>query len=222
MIILSKIFKLRNIKLSFIYLLPILVLFVACKKDNDSSNGPQIISGKVLDANSGIGISKATVELYENSNSAFGVISAKKINTLITDNYGSYTLNFNARSGYSYYLNAYNARYYGQTDLKSFTPPVAPFLSLLPVAYVRLKLINTPPKHVADTLVILGVGDAEFYFRNFSKDTVIKKYKGEAMAISGSKYYTIAWNYHDQANIEPFIIKFNPIPFDTVTVNINY
>ncbi|MBP9549683.1 MAG: hypothetical protein KBE86_11060, partial [Chitinophagales bacterium] len=101
-----------------IYLLTIIsLLIISCEKES----GPTFINGSVKDKTTNAGIANADVGLFEtDGESAFG-LGGVLIDEIYSDAAGKFTFDFEARNGYSYYVQAIKDQYWNnQTDNITF------------------------------------------------------------------------------------------------------
>lgn len=144
----------------------------SCNKET----GPTTVNGKVEDKTTGSGIDNADVGLFESDGeSAFG-LGGVLIDEVYSDASGKFTFNFEARNGYSYYVQAIKDQYFNdQSNNITFvhnTGGVTDVTVLLqPEGYLSIHYKNEPPSSPYDQFGINGyVADS---FTGGDIDTII-------------------------------------------------
>ncbi|MBK7036639.1 MAG: hypothetical protein IPH42_09920 [Bacteroidetes bacterium] len=134
-----------HVYLTYIFCITICVL-PSCNKES----GPTTVNGIVKDVTTNVGVSNAEVGLFEtDGESAFGlggVLMAEKY----SDASGEFDFNFDAREGYSYYVQATKEQYWNDqsnnvTFIENLGRTSNTVIYLQPEGYLHLKILDIPP-----------------------------------------------------------------------------
>ncbi|MBP9705615.1 MAG: hypothetical protein KBD79_12740, partial [Chitinophagales bacterium] len=168
-----------------IYLLTIIsLLIISCEKES----GPTKINGSVKDKTTNAGIENAEVGLFEtDGESAFG-LGGVLIDEIYSDADGKFTFDFEARKGYSYYVQAIKDQFWNnQTDNITFVEntggetDVTVFLQ--PEGWLSIRLHNINVYNPTD---YISVSDIGLFYGNAIDTTVVQ-------IIYGNQENRIVW-----------------------------
>ena len=169
-----------------IYLLTIIsLLIISCEKES----GPTKINGSVKDKTTNAGIENADVGLFESDGESSWGLGGVLIDEIYSDASGNFTFDFEARKGYSYYVQAIKDLYWNnQTDNIAFVDntggetDVTVFLQ--PKGFLEIRVHNINEYDVSDYIV---VNDLYAAFYGTSVDTT------EIVTVIGNENQTITW-----------------------------
>jgi hypothetical protein len=120
--------------------------FSSC--DKVDKPGPTVADGQIVDATTGKGIPNATVLLIRKTSGSVSAIDATQMETQVTDANGHFHFEFNAEGGFFYRIDANAMHYEEQSEGRSITSGQKNGnmkVSIKPLAYLLIKLINEPP-----------------------------------------------------------------------------
>ncbi|MBK8846309.1 MAG: hypothetical protein IPO27_06940 [Bacteroidetes bacterium] len=209
-----------NNKFSFIYFLPIVLLFGGCKKFQRNCIDAHII---VREKVKGLPVANAMVIIKKGAPSSF--TGNLPVDTVYTDNNGFAHYELKQREeGYMYYAFAYH---------DDFIPEYTPYglnalehqnviMEYYQKGYVKLHVKNVNPFGVGDQFHIAGnCGSWNFIGATIDTTILFCDYGINNSFFSYIEYRSGGKSTKNNIDYDvPF--KFTPIPHDTITIDVNY
>lgn len=175
----------KNLHLT-ILLLGVLLSAPGCKKQ-ETYQGPQTLTGQVIDKTTGEGVEYPYVYLvgekgwFDNSDTLIAQVVGEKN--------GTFTFSFDW-GGYLYYVKAIKDGYYNDGNNRASVDKPSQFVQvpLQPEGYIKLRIKNAPPTDQYDQFWISNVfGYSMGPFNGENIDTTVK---GRAFGNATRKIYT--------------------------------
>ncbi len=208
--------QVKNIGRLFL-LFGIIVCFNRCEKDKlvGSNNG----NIHVRQYKTGVAIAGAKIIVTKgNLSSGVGTIP---VDTLYTDADGNATYTGEIDNSYFYYAEAYRDNYFdthnNQASLTSGTANIVMYAN----SYVKLHVKNVNPFDQYDLIQLQSYCHPNLFFQGFSIDTTFL-YCDYDYVWMGEFHYSYSALITKNSQISTIPYSFVPIPFDTMTININY
>jgi len=176
------------------------------------------ISGLVIDARSKNPVKNAFVVLFE-KNTENLVSSSKRIDEIITNPNGNFLFSVPSTKNAKYEINVFHKSYFEDSNSWKVIDNSEKniLFSLTPKAYLKLKVENQTPFDENDRILLSLVFG--YTIPPWEGMSILDSLVGE---VNGNQKTTIYyWVRKNNFELKDSLIII-PIPFDTLTVNINY
>ena len=206
--------RIKNV-FSLFFLLVVFVCLNCCKKDKypDSTGNIHVRQYKT-----GAAIANAMVVITK-GNPANGV-GTVPVDTVFTDNYGNATFSGVMDHDYFYYAEGYKDNYFDTHENQSSLTDGTAHIVMYAHSYVKLHVKNVNPFDQYDLLQFSA--GCNPYVQGLAIDTIINFCDNGYEFMGDFELYAYSYTVTKNSNDTVIHFSFVPIPFDTLTININY